>query len=526
MTTSSPETYKEQDSSLGSYLEDLVDVGEFIAKDAGEDIQGLLKRDHEIGLALPQTESLKDSTKIRHWVDVRRRQSEQEDEPSVGERIAGGHATASVLMAFIGIILGWGAAASLLRYDGSQPVNVTWLLLIFVVAQIFLVALYLIALLPRRLSRSLPFLDLVPKIIESYSPARLLLLLGRVLPARLNLAIQRLVGQSRRQHERYGSVARWVVFGIGQVFSLAFVVGSILGTVALVVFTDLAFGWSTTLDVDNNAFYKFVSTLAWPWSKIVTSAVPTLELVEATRYFRIDPNIASSAGESVATNAATLGQWWPFVVTAMVVYGLIPRLITLFLSRRRLRNEIEQSLVDESGVADVLDRLSARRVSTQASEPETPTHDLTHHKLESVDSRLLAGEACVVNWSEVPLDDEALREHVKDVLRIRIQKVYTAGGTRTVKEDLDVVAEVAQMQPIPTVVIVVKSWETPMLEFLDFIKDTRHAIGKGTTIVILAVAAKDNRVTVAKTQHEQIWSERLQTIGDPNLRFGPPGYQA
>jgi len=519
-------------SSTGALLSDLVDLTNLVADDENLDAQTLLSRDHEFSQSADSTgKNIVED--IRNWIKFRfsRRSANagggapyQTTETSSGEQLAAGRSLLTTALVVLGLILGWLSAAALLRYTGNQPINVLWLMLVFVFAQLALVSLFLIALIPASVANRLPVLSSITSFIESISPGRVGVAMTRLLPQRHRQSLERLIGNSRRKAHLFGGVTRWIVLCWSQVFSLAFVLGAMACTLGMIVFTNLPFGWGTTL-VSGGAegLHRLTSLMAMPWAPLLDSAVPTLELIQNTQHFQ---GTVTSTGNVDAGTADTARQsWWPFLIMSMAVYGLLPRLVTTLLANRRLKKEVRQSMLHQPGVSALVDRLQARAITTQAPTPETPTHEVSHHDLGVADSTLLAGKAVVINWSHVPVADETLSRHVRETLLTNVEMVRNAGGSNTIEQDNQLIEAVRSeySDPLPTIVVVVKSWETPMLEFLDFLRDIRGAIGENSTIVVLAVASRDNEVLEAEPEHLQIWSERLQTIGDSQLRFGAPG---
>ena len=88
---------------------------------------------------------------------------------------------------------------------------------------------------------------------------------------------------------------------------LAFAVAALLTLLTQVLVRDLAFGWSTTLQTSAPAYHSLVEQLAWPWRGWLPAAVPSPELVEQSRYFRLP-------GEAPAA-PAILGSLLPFSST-------------------------------------------------------------------------------------------------------------------------------------------------------------------------------------------------------------------
>ena len=131
---------------------------------------------------------------------------------------------------------------------------------------------------------------------------------------------------------------------------LAFAATALLTLLVQVLVRDLAFGWSTTLQTSVPAYHALVEQLAWPWRGWLPGAVPGLELVEQSRYFRL-------GGEAPA-DPERLGAWWPFLAMLWLCYVLLP-VILLGLARLHLNYRAGVLLRRHPGWAALRQRFAA-----------------------------------------------------------------------------------------------------------------------------------------------------------------------
>lgn len=103
-----------------------------------------------------------------------------------------------------------------------------------------------------------------------------------------------------------------------QCFWLLLGLGMLLGFWALLLLTDLAFGWSSTLLDNSGEFLKIVQFVSLPWQAVWPEAVPSAGLMETTRFIRIEP-------ESRGIESA--GDWWRFLMASLICYNLLPRVL-------------------------------------------------------------------------------------------------------------------------------------------------------------------------------------------------------
>src|SRR5690606_41422347 len=102
------------------------------------------------------------------------------------------------------------------------------------------------------------------------------------------------------RHQRvYAGVQKWALLRWSQTFALWFQLTALAVSLVLVVFTDLAFGWSTTLTtgdplLDARRVHRATAVVAAPWRWFIPDAQPSLELIEVFRYFRATPGSVSA----------------------------------------------------------------------------------------------------------------------------------------------------------------------------------------------------------------------------------------
>ena len=119
----------------------------------------------------------------------------------------------------------------------------------------------------------------------------------------------------------------------------------------------------------------------------------------------------------------------------------------------------------------------------------------------------------VINWSAVPVNDAELQRRLKSAT------LYHAGGTLAPGDDRALVEQLGGQPGEHDVAIIVKAWEPPLMEFVDFVRALRSAIGDGRMIMVLPVRMDDPQGPgTGDPAQLQIWRRRLASVGDPWLR--------
>ena len=497
-------------------LPDLIDLAAQMQRDEGRQRAWLWRRDREIGQSLAPLRR-RPAAQVVAWLD----QVTSPADRIVGTRAAHAQRLVVLVLAALGFVVGWATAAVVFYYTGDRPVNVVAVLAVFVFLQALLLALFLVAALPNRLLRGVPGAEATMQSLRLLSPGRLAPLITRLLPQSQREAVAVAIGRSDAHQIRFAGVQKWSALAWSQVFAVAFNVAALLRYLYLVFFSDLAFVWSTTLQTDATVFHRIVRALAWPWAWAVADATPSYDLVQATRYFRLEEGALpemSAAGDAV--DPSYFGGWWPFLLMCLLVYGLLPRVATLALATWRMRRAVSLAVLHTPGVSALRDRLNSEYVQTQSPETPDPTEAATAAEANAPSSPgdpaagLLRRPRArvIVNWSGVPLPVEDVRSLAGDAST----PVLDAGGSRSLDEDRQTIEQVAKTTGAGAVMVVVKGWEPPVLDLLDFLADLREALGAGDPIVVMPVWLESSQQAVHPVHLAQ-WRRKLAAVGDPWL---------
>jgi hypothetical protein len=485
-------------------LSRLIDLATQIEDDDARNPETLRRRDHELSSELA-TRAGSGTARVVAWLD----RVLPSDPATPGARAATAQRTLAVLLALAGLLVGVGTGSALFYYDGTHPVNVVRVLAVLVGLQVLLIVMTAVLALPEGWRSKLPGLAALQDVLALASPGRLQGALRRLVPADRRAALERALGLARSHQGLYGEVQKWSLLLGSQWFGVAFNVGAIVTSLFLVAFTDLAFGWSTTLDVDERSLHALVRGLSTPWRSWLPDATPSLALVESTQYFR--------GRHDGVTDPAATAPWWRFLLACMLVYGFAPRFAALCAVRWRLSVAIGRAFEHVPGLAALRDRLDSRLVETTAEGPESEPGG-QRASSGSVDDRLPSADACqLVLWAGLPLPDDAAAGRLGAALGLDVSRVYRA-GEGTLEVDDRIVRDVAESEAGTPVVVLVKAWEPPVLEFLDFLRDLRTAIGTTRAVAVVPLGLDGDGLPAApEPVHVQQWRRVLQSVGDPRL---------
>ena len=369
----------------------------------------------------------------------------------------------------LGAVLGIITMTGLLFYDGGQRINVTVI--------IGFVALQLLFALLTSLQSVVgwqPWRPLLNRVVPAPAPA-----LQPLQPALMARAAQ----------------------GGG----LSFAVAALLTLLAMVVTQDLAFGWSTTLNTAASGYHQLTSALATPWAWLWPAAVPDLALVDATRFFR--------AGTNTALTPARWGQWWPFISMLWLVWVVLPRLLLRLLASALVRLRARKLLLCHPGLRALRERMATPVLDTGAGHNDASDLPDTRH---STLLQPLPEKAHLLSWAGAGTvtDEQTLPAALAAICP---GPAINVGGLASLNQDQQAIAQLAANSDAVTALMLVRSWEPPTGELLDFLTSACQSWPSGSRVFLLPLAATARQPSATDTDRQ------LQ----PWLRFAercPPGF--
>lgn len=420
----------------------LLDFDDRIRRDRDQDPAFLHRRDRRFALDCQQQGIRPDASA---WLEQMARLSGPGSDQQAGKnieqrwrRIQGGFVAA-------GAVFGILTMAGLLFYDGGQRINIT-VLLAFVLLQLLLA----VATTVQALVGWQPW-GWLQRRLQKQRPGPTLIQLQPLLMARA-----------------------------AHTGGTAFASTGLLTLLVLLVIQDLAFGWSTTLDTAAQGYHALVQAIATPWGWLWPAAVPSQDLVEATRFFRAAP-------ASAATPAAQWGQWWPFAVMLWLTWVLFPRLLLLGLSHWLIRRKSNNLLQGHPGMQALAYRMETPTLETGNQHNDADDLPDTSTRARPVELSDVHHIICWAGAGEPELPQQ-LQGSRTTVLR--------AGGRASLAEDDHVIGTLAGAlahEPVPAIVLVTRSWEPPTGELHDFLDHARDQWPATTRVRILPLAPNANQ---------------------------------
>jgi hypothetical protein len=463
----------------------IVDIDRWLTRDRELPFETRLQRDRKIGRALNADGTL--ARVIGWWREV----GGAGESDRIGLRVVRMWRLMLLLLFLAGLVTGGFVTSAAMAYDGSYPVNLLLLFSLLVGVPGLFLLLTLLA-----LPGWIPGLRSLREAFSALS-------LGRWALFWVDKVGHTGLADSLRTGRRHSSFARWQLLVFSQWFAIGFFAGALLLAWLLVAFTDLAFGWSTTLRLDAADVQNFFAWLAGPWSAWLPAAVPDLTLTEASRYVRL------AAGETSRVEAVRLGEWWPFVLMVLICYGLLPRLLLLGFGSWRARRATRALLLENSEVTALLDRLDSPSVTYTAADEDVV--EQSEDALPALPAVERDRSLCALIWNDA-LTPEGLRELLQKQRGSAPEQVLSF----SILEDSEQWRSRLQQLPqgIESLIIVTKGWEPPLLEFVDFVRLLRENLAQSVRIAVFPVDLRGKGIAESD---RRVWARALMQLDDPAL---------
>lgn len=324
-----------------------------------------------------------------------------------------------LVLNLVGLIAGFSLVAGLLEFQTFGRINLLWFMALAVFAPL---VFWLLGLIVAAGSGSFPLWSMVEHRMPQWM-----------------------------KNPTLTTLLRQTAVVLSQQVSLLFAIGMLLAMLLYLLVTDLAFGWSSTLDISPRSLHAMVAMLSWPWQQLWPEAIPTLLLVEQTQYFRSAPG--------TVTAPAALGQWWRFLLMCLLIYVLLPRVVSYAWQRLKL-SRMQARLFDN----DALIAGWWQRMVSEALSQDTQRVDPLDGVLETAPEvdRLPVSRHVVLwgMWSAkawIPVK-ETLNAKIPDFQLYKLQD----------EQLMETTINGINREAADTVLIVCKGWEPPTGELADF----------------------------------------------------------
>ena len=245
--------------------------------------------------------------------------------------------------------------------------------------------------------------------------------------------------------------------------------------------------------------------------------VPGIELVESTRYFRLDGDYAASG-----SSALKVGGWWPFLICTLFTYSLIPRFIFMIISKTVL-SHLQKKAVYLSAEFDSLHRrLISPLLSTRSDENPSGKAKSEHAQITTAeDNSLKESSAHLIIWGEMDQPERELIAIIKSSLKVNIIDTHFAGMLEN-SQDQSTLKEFEENRDNNQIILLAESWEAPGRAVEHFLNRLRSVIGRDRKIIIALININPQNIIIGPSKTDwQNWQDLTIKMNDPFICIEP-----
>jgi len=388
----------------------------------------------------------------------------------------------TLTLTIIAFFLGFFSGIALLSYSGHEPVNVIYFMAMVVLLPLVTMTLTLLSMFRANASQSL---------LVHISPAFWMEKMLRFLPKNIQSSLQEL--------KINPLLSNWLIIKRSQLLALMFSLGLLVALLGMVITKDIAFAWSTTLQVSPKEFHSLLHTLAFAWRDIFPWAVPSVELIEQSQYFRLGEKLDMQ----MIQNASKLGEWWKFLAFATLFYAILLRFGMWFLSTLGFKKALKRSFLSLEGASTLLREMNEPIITTSATVEKKNIVPQGSHYMQEVED-LDGSYDRTLGWA---MSSDELKV-LNDSMQVITPMAFDVGGTNSLDEDSEIISKCQG-----EVLFYVKSWEPPTMDFIDFLEELSKVVDK---IILMPVGTVEDAY-LPKSKELEIWGRKLQILKNEKI---------
>lgn len=445
--------------------------------------------------------------------------------PLAGQRLVRSLTSLTRVLCLIGVLLGGATLLASLARPSGAPTNLWGFLAVFVFLQVVLL-LVLIGGMASRKRRSGQRNSWAERYVARLASS------GHL--RKLLATDQEDWHSTAKLWQRPASISArargWALFSSTQAFGVAFHCAASALFFALVMFSDLAFSWSTTpAGFEPDFLASVVHFLAAPWHWAWPQSVPTAEAIQVTQWSRLEGTFVEADPQLAARASAA---WWSFLWMAHLAWALLPRVVAWVWGGRQLRGALARQDFDQAEFHALFDAMLPAQVDSwdaPRSEsvrgellPPPQTASRSNAEQSSTAAVIAQAESRRTNeqrsalglvWGDFTQELGALSQQLASARGWQVREWRAIGGADAVKSLAHIEQTLSHLRELrdPAIAIAAEAKSTPNKALLRLLRELRDALPQQAPILLALV----DRPSAADAD---LWHAYLQRAVDPFLR--------
>ncbi len=409
-------------------------------------------------------------------------------------------------IAGLGIILGVLYGFGVLKYTGTEAINLLIAFVLLVLLPLFFTLITLVMIILRKYAsnhnqkRENPIIQMLYQKVTKHF----------ISSEQKRRGAEAFFNHISIRLKKYGSTPAWIITVRLQLFAVMIQFGSLLAVLFSGGFHDLAFAWQTTTNITPETIHNLVTLISAPWHNWASNGVPTLENVAGSR-------VILKEGIS-KLNSDNLSAWWQFICYSMLFYSVIPR-ITLLLASWAMEKISLLRIDFRDTESSALFRRMTSPIINQDNEnfiPDPPLRGETENENHIAEEYHPDATFNVLIPDDInPITDNEIRTAVKTNLHGKCNQLLTI----MIDEEQDI-SEWKKLIAKESILLMQEGWQPCTMEYLDYIKSLRKAIGNTQLIVVGLTGSISHETKKPKELDNDTfndWRYQLSTLRDPAL---------
>jgi hypothetical protein len=268
----------------------------------------------------------------------------------------------------------------------------------------------------------------------------------------------------------------------------------------MVTTTDIAFAWSTTLNITTKEFYDIILILSYPWNSFISSI--SLELISESHYFRL----GGTVNKEMILNASILGEWWKFLLLSTLFYSIFLRTIIIIIINRVFSVRVTKEILLIDGIDDILKEIQSPIITTASQ----------HNEMEFIQSdkkvntnKKKSNYNFILGWA---MSSKEIGYFNKK-LSISSQNIFEVAGNNSLEDDAKVISLVDD-----NILLYLKSWEPPTMDLVDFLDDLILHINGVVDIYLVGLESNNLKFLPNELDIYSRWLASLENRDFINLK--------
>lgn len=391
---------------------------------------------------------------------------------------------------FIGI----SAAGVLFHYDGSSPINILPILFFFAFIPFCLLSISIIYSLLGKENN-------LPLLLQN-----MMIYIVKAMPIKNTQRMEELVDKFMEHSKVMAMYFKRLIQKAG----LSYVLGASIWILIKVSTTDLAFSWSSTLELSADHIYSLTKLVSLPWYNLFPAAVIDYDIVKNTQYFRADQSDLMSVSS---------GRWWSFLFMSILTYSYIPRIIAYLFYNNRFNKMIAKTIVEMKNSTIILASMNYPIIETKSTDKNEVKEDHSSNK----DIRLPKPEEYksiqLILWNYDK--DEIAPNKLQESFPTKQIKLHFIGGLNPTNDDEMTINTISREYENSNrknnIFILVKYWESPDKYFeIILMKLSKNILN--TPIYIIPGIRKELE---NRDSYKSNWQNRILRLSSENIFFYP-----